>query len=684
MDPVGVTGLMIGIVTLYSTCRDCYIFFTNVQNAENQSELHLREFDIQQSILKAWGFYWEIQRHDTVLAKAPDNSSPKNTKLLRFLSRNVFKAEGVFQTLRSLADTLSDHDKLIKRYGLDLKAIEGDPLRDSSMRQLAITGGSADDVQPIAMEIRTRLSVLTKCRWVLKDKDCFKKLIMDLKAYNDTLYRLCPEGALDAMKIFLTLDCLAQQESPIGLMATSTLAEQLAQDEESLSMRPGFELLASAASFKARVVGSRIEGYDIENEHPVNLSDLTSVIRLGKRLAIFEGQVVYIEDRSYRDGSMEKLREKGKTTFSLNQRESRAYLGKPTPDGSVGDSTPAPEPDNVQKSRIMDFYSTLHSSSMGANILCLEPIGIVDHTKGKHQHQCSILYKLPNALGVPSRFRPAEDLKLRAPVTLDILFRRRKKYLEKAALGARFELARKLVHAICLLHASGWLHKNIRAESVLFFPELVESDDRTKDQDSPIDISNPIIMGYLFSRTDDMKSDPTNNLDDNDQTAMKVISRSCPPPPPPGFQIYQKGPQIQTDYYQHPAKAALPARLYRHAYDVYSLGVLLLEIGLWSPIEAFRRKKGYHNKSSSTTSSSLDSEASDNPRGTSTVPKDHYEKRRQLRRQLVPELRFLCGDRYADIVLECLMVDTMDDEVSKASQRELFARIAVNLENCQA
>ena len=41
------------------------------------------------------------------------------------------------------------------------------------------------------------------------------------------------------------------------------------------------------------------------------------------------------------------------------------------------------------------------------------------------------------------------------------------------------------------------------------------------------------------------------------------------------------------DYYQHPAKHADPKRLYRHAYDVYSLGILLLEGGLWTKLKDY-------------------------------------------------------------------------------------------------
>jgi hypothetical protein len=57
-----VASLAIGIAALYTTCRDCYSFFTSVQTAESESSSHLRELQIQQSILKAWGMHWQIQQ----------------------------------------------------------------------------------------------------------------------------------------------------------------------------------------------------------------------------------------------------------------------------------------------------------------------------------------------------------------------------------------------------------------------------------------------------------------------------------------------------------------------------------------------------------------------------------------------------------------------------------------------
>jgi hypothetical protein len=40
------------------------------------------------------------------------------------------------------------------------------------------------------------------------------------------------------------------------------------------------------------------------------------------------------------------------------------------------------------------------------------------------------------------------------------------------------------------------------------------------------------------------------------------------------------------DYYQHPEKRYNPLVRYSRTHDIYSLGVLLLEIGLWKPIAA--------------------------------------------------------------------------------------------------
>ena len=356
---------------------------------------------------------------------------------------------------------------------------------------------------------------------------------------------------------------------------------------------------------------------------------------------------------------------------------------------------------------IRNFFNTFQGANMRESVYGLDIAGMIDHTEGEHKGHCSILYKLPGTIGVQTRERPAENLMLRAPVTLQSLLGTKQKQGIRSTLGARFELARKLVRAVCLLHSSGWLHKNIRAESVMFFPEHVSTlqEDRYEIK-IEIDVSKPILMGYIFSRPDDVviqmnppspPSPPqteqrrysgfnarhessTTSIWDNPMDVKAKSRRRVGTPQVDaiyGRDMLQK-PVVpeQTkeiniigftlDYYQHPAKHADPKRLYRHAYDVYSLGILLLEVGLWEKLKNYaERDSRYH-------------ESSDDEE------EDHYERRRWICREYLDRLRWACGDIYADVVLSCLMIDSSDDEVAKVSERELCARIVADLEGCQA
>ncbi|KLO95491.1 uncharacterized protein LW93_8031 [Fusarium fujikuroi] len=351
---------------------------------------------------------------------------------------------------------------------------------------------------------------------------------------------------------------------------------------------------------------------------------------------------------------------------------------------------------------------------MMKNVYGLDIIGMIDHTEGDDKGHCSILYRLPGTIGFQSRERPAENLKLRAPVTLQSLLGTRQKRGIRSMLGARFELARKLVRAVCLLHSSGWLHKNIRAESVMFFPEHVSTlqEDRYEVK-IEIDVSKPSLMGYIFSRPDDIiiQTTPPSTPASAPAPRMEVPFQRPPSPDysagtsiwrsskgeselkrrkraPRSASIYGRNmlgkvgsngeaeeaniSGFTLDYYQHPAKHADPKRLYRHAYDVYSLGILLIEVGLWKKLE---------NDDDSYSDSDSDSGYK---RNIYNDEEDHYERRRKICRKYLNRLRWECGDTYADVVLSCLMIDSSDDEVAKASERELCGRIVADLENCQA
>ncbi|KAH8685146.1 hypothetical protein BGZ61DRAFT_356335 [Ilyonectria robusta] len=672
-----VAGLAIGIAGLYTACRDCYDFFTT-------------------SILKAWGFHWRIQNEDDTEPEPSDRTRRKRTKLHEYLLSNRFKAEGVFNTLSALADTLSNQEKLVKRYGIQLKPAQA--IQDGSQLtnnvQLTISNTTIEDVKPVIGEVRNRLSVLNKLKWALKDRDNFKKLIADLRSHSESLYRLCPENAFESMNIYLTMECLAKQESPAGLKWTSRLATQHAEVDVESSVREGYELLASTATLKASVNQNR-------GKEQADDTTLTSVDEmqpemwyLGKGLALFEEQVVYVEMRDYRGPPLELTPEQ-KQRVKRRRNKERLLASLPM-EGRAEDVEPIEivrPADPKLRALIRNFFNTFQGANMMKSVYGLDIAGTIDHTEGEHKGHCSILYRLPGTIGVQSRDRPAENLKLRAPVTLHSLLGTKQQQGIRSMLGARFELARKLVRAVCLLHSSGWLHKNIRAESVMFFPEHVNAlqEDRYEVK-IEIDVSKPILMGYIFSRPDDIiirmnppsapqteqhrKSYYTSRHESNhsmmwddpmDEESTSKRRKGTPRANSIfGRNMLEKVAVTEEtkdtnisgftlDYYQHPAKHADPKRRYRHAYDVYSLGILLLEVGLWEKLD-------YPDHDE----------------------EDHYERRRGICREYLDQLRWACGDTYADVVLSCLMIDSSDDEVAKASERELCARIVADLEGCQA
>jgi len=111
----------------------------------------------------------------------------------------------------------------------------------------------------------------------------------------------------------------------------------------------------------------------------------------------------------------------------------------------------------------------------------------------------------------------------------------------RPTLGERFRIARELSQTLFQFHAVGWRHKSIRSENVL----LVKSDE------SHIAYSPQYIVGFEFSRAENNRS--TTEQDD-------VLERNI---------------------YRHPDRQGPPEERFHVRHDIYTLGVMLLEIDLW-------------------------------------------------------------------------------------------------------
>lgn len=141
--------------------------------------------------------------------------------------------------------------------------------------------------------------------------------------------------------------------------------------------------------------------------------------------------------------------------------------------------------------------------------------------------------------------------------------------------------------------------------------------------------------------------------------------------------ITKRPNDINLDYYQHPDKRRNPSMRYSRAHDVYSMGCLLLEIGLWKSLdrlvaiedEDFERTK----RSFQALTMELD--------GFVTAPLLLLS----LWASIANVRNRLTGSIYGNIVRSCLAISTSERTESETRQLSKFcAEIAATLDKCNA
>lgn len=128
----------------------------------------------------------------------------------------------------------------------------------------------------------------------------------------------------------------------------------------------------------------------------------------------------------------------------------------------------------------------------------------------------------------------------------------------QATLDQRFKLAMKLSEAVFFLHTAGFVHKNITSSSIVALQRTV-SDPSSSLEDS-------YLMGFNLIRGTDSITSKEGAVKEAEQQTGSIWD----------FDIFQ----------HHDRLCGQSSPRYTKTYDIYSLGVILLEIGLWEPLRA--------------------------------------------------------------------------------------------------
>ena len=193
---------------------------------------------------------------------------------------------------------------------------------------------------------------------------------------------------------------------------------------------------------------------------------------------------------------------------------------------------------------------------------------------------------------------PPDALPGQKPITLHQLLTRVKSGSEIPDLGERFELAKALVSTVFEIHNIGWMHKNIQPKNILFW-----SKPGTDDEPN---VSKPYLMGFDISRPDQ-----------------------------PG-EMSEKPPiRPEDDLYRHPDYKGATPKSFQPSFDIYSLGVILFEIGLWRSVGPSSQRPRSASRSHSDTGDPL-----------------YIEK--TVMSGPIMDLKRFTGIRYRDAVTACL------------------------------
>ena len=196
------------------------------------------------------------------------------------------------------------------------------------------------------------------------------------------------------------------------------------------------------------------------------------------------------------------------------------------------------------------------------------------------------------------------------PRTLQDIISKINSRTRRPSLDQVFSTALKLVEVVLTMHKASWLHKNISSYNIIFFPNRFSTIAEA--------MTEPYFIGFSYSRL-------------NLETA------------------FTQGPNKQLEY-QHPEYLDGQKRFCQE-YEYYSVGLVLLELSLWLPLEVIT--KGIRGSPTDMLNSLLVKE--------------------------VPKLKTYMGSAYEDAVATCLKGDfgrsSNPSEVREAFERKVVLKI---------
>lgn len=489
-----------------------------------------------------------------------------------------------------LCITTNDHTKLERENLANKRAEAAKRLR-----------GLGKSIAQTARNLRTVVVEPKRLVWAAVDKDAFEQLISKLDSLNTFIISLLDSSQLRRLQDSMSTAYLEilQLRNDVGDL--TALVKALAPAAETELHIPSGTLSLTGSTLSQAVA----EQTALQKKKESYLSHLANIKIQFTKINDLSNSTVATSDRSKFIESPLSLSDFDSGNVAaesgvLQHRSRTTYRGRRV--WIEWKDIPATGPITVNKQvewRI-GLLTDLLRSAKPEGFRAARCLGYIKILHTDNATRFGIVFEEPLIHGAESKIATLQDL------------------LEQQlhpSLSARLGLCTVLARCVHSFHAVNWVHKALRPDNILFF----------SSSELP-SLNEPFLSGFELSRPSIM-----------DQLTEK-----------PGFDPIK-------DIYRHPnAQSSQTDGNYRKSYDIYSLGVFMIEVALWKRIEDLVPLEDLA-KAKPSVLRQIQPWLLGMPLGTTRFPLSITESRSCLQ-----QVAFSCGDSFRDVVEQCLRMDAVE------------------------